>query len=74
MVFFLDSIQEMRFPWSQSGKDTTSQSESYQHFEAVNEMLPGETRRRPLECIHMVLVVNLAAGISHMMLKMRKNG
>lgn len=44
-------------------------SQSYQHFEAVNEMLPGETRRCCTECFYMVRVLFLEACISHMMLK-----
>lgn len=44
-------------------------SQSYQHFEAVNEMLPGATRRCYLECFCVVQVVFLDACMSHTMLK-----
>lgn len=44
-------------------------SQSYQHFEAVNEMLPRETRRCYLERFYMVRVVSLEACMSRTMLK-----
>lgn len=67
MVFFLDLIQDS-FHRPSAGK-TQHPSQSYQHFEAVNEMLPGETRRYSLECFYMVRVVFSEACMGHTMLK-----
>lgn len=64
MVFFLEPVQDS-FHRHRVLKRHNLPGQSYQRFEAVNEMLPGETRRCSLECFYVVRVVFLEACVTY---------